>query len=77
MYEQYNQQGEIYIIKEKFNNQKREVYIIKEKGGKRQVICGNNPELMPGILIKCVNLTRLDVLKYSDYSLQKKTLENK
>jgi len=72
-----NQKREVYIIKEEGG---KEVYIIKEMGGKkqiRQIVCGDNSELMPGILIRCANLTRLDVLKYSDYSLEKKTLENK
>ncbi len=72
MYEHDNQQGEVYIIKEMY--------------GEREMIVGNNPEIMAGVLIKRANLTQLDILKFSDNSkehgffnslLRKKTLENK
>lgn len=62
MYEHYNQQDKVYII--------------KEKDGERELIF-RNIEPIAGTLIMCANLSQLDILKFLDYSREKKTLENK
>lgn len=61
---------------DKHYNRQDKVYIIKEKGGERELIFVNN-EPIAGTLVMCANLSQLDILRFLDYSTEKKTLENK